>query len=357
MSKEKILLYAFYAAAVVALIAFVVTKSETLMYFATRGMFDNGDLYRFTKVRFFKTPYPAPLREAAEEPQMDPDSADIILIGDSFMEICRGFEPFPRQLAERTGMAVYPVYAGQAPDYFDPVYFCWRHNLDPEKKRTIVLERVERYIINSYLTPMDEDTSSFRELAGDEDETTWEELRERWFTGAERNYEVLLSSSDVTSPLVEAWNTFRFSVFGYISDETPSYSLAPPFLFYEEETSPVRKTSFYYPHSDSLVEQIAGNIAAMRDSLKSEYNADLVFMPVPSAYTLYHTLINNDVYDDYLPRLCRRLEEKGVRTIPLYEKFRQSKEVLYFSVDTHWNGAGVKIALDQTLDALSGHLH
>jgi hypothetical protein len=353
MNKEKILLYSIYLAGVISLMVFITTKSETLMDIATARMFNDGDLYRFAKIYSFKTKLPPQECKDDVSTDIDPDTTSIIIIGDSFMETCRGHKRFPVQISERLGKPVSSIYAGWTPEYFDPVYYCWKNNIDREKKRIVLVERVERYLIDSYGTGQDEDTSAFQDHENTLTEDFWSVQKRRWFTEAEKNYEVFLTSSDYTSPLIELWNTFRFTTLKQISSETPVYSLNPPFLFEAEEISRNDETSFYYPHTDSLIAQIADNIALQKDVLLSDYNAELVFMPVPNPYTLYHTFINNDTYDNYLPRLCSELEKRGVRTIQLYEKFREAKNILYFPTDTHWNAEGAAIAVDQTMNVLS----
>jgi hypothetical protein len=353
MYKEKFLLYFIYLAGIISLLVFITTKSEILMLKATEGMYRDGDLYRFAKVLFFKTKLPA--AECGDESvqEIDADTAEIFVIGDSFMESCRGHKRFPDMLSEKLGKNVYPIFAGQVWEYFDPVYIFWKYNIPRDKRRIVLLERVERYIIHTYGTEKDQDTSLFIEEAGTENESFWKITKRRWFTEAEKNYEVFLTSSDYTTPFMELWNTFRFFTLRQISDETPVYSLNPPFLFEAEEAMPGHVTSFYYPHTDSLIGQIAENITNLKAVLLERYNAELVFMPVPNPYTLYHPLINNDTYDNYLPRLCNKLEENGVRTIQLYQKFSESENILFFPTDTHWNASGAEIAVDQAVSVIS----
>ncbi len=78
----------------------------------------------------------------------------------------------------------------------------------------------------------------------------------------------------------------------------------------------------------------------------------MVFMAIPSKYTIYHTLINDDPYSNFLPRLYTGLKQRGISAIPLYDDFINSEEVLYFGTDTHWNGKGLSIALDNTVQLL-----
>lgn len=354
MTKDRILRGIISAAGIASAVVFITTKSETLMAFATRHMFEDGDLYRFAKVLSFKTELPERECREGDQPDMDPDTASILLIGDSFMETCRGHAPFPTQLSDRLGRSVYPEFAGEEPENFDPVYFCWKNELDPDRKRTVILERIERYIVSDFSARRREDPASFKKIAAATD-PSWESIvRRRWFTDAEKNYEIFLTSSDLTYPIVELWNTLRFAIFGQISDETPVYSVRPPFLFEKEEVTRGIVTSYYYPHTDSLIARIADNIAATGRALKREYGAELIFMPIPNPYTLYHTLVNRDPYDNFVPRLCIQLEERGIRTIRLYHRFRKAPEMLYFPTDTHWNADGAAMALDETMKVLSG---
>lgn len=347
MNKGRLLLVVLYAAGILAAAVFVVTKSETLMEAAVAGMYDHGDLYRFARVLHFKTELPPYQPEEEDLTAADPDTVPVIVIGDSFLESCRGHRPFPGLLSERLGEPVYPVLAGYALEYFDPVYFAWKAGLDPDRRRVILLERVERYVVSTYSARRDTSEAAFEETAAEQEETRWKTVRRRWFTGAQRNYEVFFSSSDCTSPVVELWNTFRFITLGQISEETPVYSLNPPFLFEREEALPGGVTSFYYPHTDSLIDAVAGIIAEMGAILRDRYNAELVFMPVPGSYTLYHRFVNNDAYDGFLPRLCDAVERKGTRTVRLYEVFRDSGEILYLPTDTHWNARGARLAVEE----------
>jgi hypothetical protein len=78
----------------------------------------------------------------------------------------------------------------------------------------------------------------------------------------------------------------------------------------------------------------------------------MVFMVIPSKYTINHTLLNNDPYNNFIPRIYKGLEERGVPVIQIYEEFKNSDEVLYYGTDTHWKSNGVTIALEKTVDLI-----
>ena len=343
------LLYIIYVAGILGLAVFVITKNEYLMSEFTRAMNDNGDLYRFAKARQFKVPFPAEEYPDEDIGLSNLDSIRLFVIGDSFLESCRGHQALPVELSGVLDEPIHVVQAGDSVEYFNPMYLFKKARITKGQPRVVIIERVERYIIDNFSDPLEDDP---RIEPLESEPSAWTAFERRWFTGAERNYEVFLTGSPVTGPLVELWNTACFSVFGRISEMTPVYSLHPPFLFYEEEVSRVKLNSFYAPHPDSSVEEIADYIAAARMTMKKRYNTELIFMAIPNSYTIYHKFINNDVYDGYLPRLEAQLKQRGVKTIDLYEKFMDSKEIVYFATDSHWNALGASIARELILKEL-----
>ena len=349
MSNGRLLLYIVYAAGVLGLAVFIITKNEFLMRALTRTMDDNGDLYRFAKVRLFKTSLPAEEYPDEEIDLSNLDSVRIFMIGDSFLESCRGHKALPVQLSQALAEPIHIVQAGDSTRYFNPLYLFKKAHITKDRPRIVILERVERYIIDDFSDTLETDPPMETQPSGG---SAWTVLERRWFTDAERNYEILLTSSSVTAPVIEMWNTAVFALLGRISDMTPVYSVNPPFLFYEEEVSREKPYGFYYPHPDSIIEDIADHIATARSLLKERFNTELVFLGIPNAYTIYHTFVNNDAYDNFLPRLETQLNRRGVKTIDLYEKFLDAKDIVYMPTDTHWNASGCAIAVQQTLQTL-----
>jgi hypothetical protein len=351
IKKEKILLTATYAAGILAAAVFIITKTESLMYAATQHMFDDGDLYRFAKVLDFKTPIP-PIEEILPD-EMELDEHDIFMVGDSFLDESRGYAPLWKQISQRMNTTVHPQESGNTPEDFNLLYYCKANGISKRVKRKIILERVERYIVSDFAEEFDDNPKIEASAPASEFSTFVDEITSRWFTNTEYNYEVFFSSSNVMTPLVELWNTAKFHLLNSISDKTPTYALAPPFLFYHEETARGSVTSFYYPHTDTLINAIADNIEMLNNGLFERCNLELVFMPVPNSYTLYHKFVNDDAYDNFLPRLCNEVERRGVKTIRLYERFAASNDILYFPTDSHWNERGLKIAVDEAVKVLS----
>ena len=134
---------------------------------------------------------------------------------------------------------------------------------------------------------------------------------------------------------------------------TPVYSLAyeTPWLFYYEQTND-EPTSFYYKHSQGEINTICDNIADLAEKLDEKYNMKMVFMPIPSKYTVYHDLLNNDEYNDFLPLLYKGLKERSITVINLYDEYINSDEILYYGTDTHWNRKGLDIAVNKTIKVI-----
>ncbi len=92
----------------------------------------------------------------------------------------------------------------------------------------------------------------------------------------------------------------------------------------------------------------------MGKELKKKYNFDFVFCPIPNKYTLYYNEVDkNAKYDDFLPRVYKGLEVRGVDYVNLYDEFIKSDTVLYFGTDSHWNNKGAQIAVDKIIEQIS----
>jgi hypothetical protein len=78
-------------------------------------------------------------------------------------------------------------------------------------------------------------------------------------------------------------------------------------------------------------------------------------MPIPNKYTLYHKFINNDAYNDFLPRLFAELDKRHICYIDVYHEFKNNSDTLYFGTDTHWNSKGIDIALNVLLEKMNWH--
>jgi hypothetical protein len=308
-----------------------------------------GDNYRDVKLK----PFQIRLPDAVGEPlRQSPPGAtagdDLFVTGDSYLPENRGHEPFVRQLSQKLGE---PAYFASLPPG-GPVCLFQKETpgAQARRKRIVVLERAERFLPElarpAACVPIVEPPAGARLLV--------RKLFNQVFMDSEERLRYLLLNSLLTAPLVETWNTQLYLRLGMLPELTPAVSLDPPYLFSRVEVDPELSTSFYYPHDDALISAIADNLERAAAKLRSDYGAELVFMPVPNKYTLYHRFARPDPYDDFLPRLYKELARRNVRYVDLYSPFMASPESVYLPTDSHWNGRGVSLALDAALPVIRG---
>jgi hypothetical protein len=297
-----------------------------IKHFREKGLPPAGEKYRFSK----------------DFPSMK--EADIFLFGDSFMDFTR-HKTFPERLND--SLHVRTFYAR----YDLPLQQFAEEGFTNEKRKILIYESAERYIYFRFTYP--------HELHFEPDNRglirkSLAEIRDKVFLdNTETLYQNLISRSYFTTGFYSSLKTFKFNTFGYITKLTPVYSLdqETPWLFYYDQVND-EPSSFYYQHSQEEIDNYCDNIADLAKKLDENYNMEMVFMAIPSKYTIYHTLVNDDKYNNFIPRIYAGLEERGVPVIPVYEDFMASDEVLYYGTDTHWTPAGLSIALDNTIKTL-----
>jgi len=256
---------------------------------------------------------------------------------------------FPEKLGDSLNKKVF--YARY--DY--PLRHFAENGFHNHKARILIYESAERYIPTRFLKPHElnppvDSRSKIRKTAA--------EIRDKIFLpDDEVRYDLFLTRSYFTYDIYSWLATFKFDVFGYIPATTPKYTLKEkdPWLFYMEEVND-KETSFYYQFSQEQIETICDNIADLAHKLKKYYNLDMIFMAIPSKYTIYHKFLNNDKYNNFLPLLYKGLEKRGICIVKLYEDYITSNEVLYYGTDTHWNEKGLNIALNKTIDLLMPYM-
>jgi hypothetical protein len=225
------------------------------------------------------------------------------------------------------------------------------HQFENSQEKILLFESAERYIPQRFDEPhrvslIVDPRSRFRKIAA--------EIRDYIFMpDNDILYGTLLSRNYLTSGIYSFNATLKFDIFKFITDMTPVYYLGDdrPWLFYHEQVNE-EPSSFYYQHSQHEIDTYCDNIADLASNLYIHYKLKMVFMAIPSKYTIYHTFLNDDPYNDFIPRLYTGLEKQGIPVIPLYEDFINSEEVLYFGTDTHWNAKGLSIAIDYTVELL-----
>jgi hypothetical protein len=336
-------LYAFIAIRVQSI--FNLGVSEKLI----TGYWDNtkyGELYYFNYIKHFKEKNIPMMGEKFQfsNQQASLDDADIIIFGDSFFDICRPVQ-YPAELSKRLQKKVHFAYN----DY--PLQYLNKNHYQSKTPKILIMGIVERYIpvkFASQHTPdytIDTQSELHKRISAVKDMV--------FNSRSEELFDALLKRSYLTTAVYSCIATIKFDLFGYVSKLTPKYYLndTVPWMFYHDEVNG-QITSFYYHHTDEEMERVSNNILDLSKQLKEKYNIELIFIPIPAKYTLYHSKINNDQYSNYLPELQRKFEEKGIKYIDFYDSFIQSKELLYIPTDGHWNQNGLELGVQLTTNYL-----
>lgn len=313
-----------------------------------------GELYYYNNfIRHFqeKDLPPAIRKYRNTEKHPDINNAEILTFGDSFFDFSR-MVTFPERLGDTLHKKVY--YRRMLDDHRPIVYLRQDHYTNT-KAKVLLYETSERFLAFRFLNRHDtvppvDHRNRIRKLAAAARD--WIFLED-----SEIKYTIMLQRSMLTSVIYSDIATFKFDMFDYITESTPVYTLRKdqPWLFYTDEVNG-DNSSFYYQFTDEEINRICDNIADLADLLKRKYDLQFIFMPIPSKYTIYHTLVNNDVYSGYLLKLYAGLDKKGIPVVKLYDKFRNSKDILYYGTDNHWNKKGLDLALEEALKVMAPYL-
>lgn len=336
--KDKLTKIVLYISGVFALFIFIIVRFEESPKFLlnpalyeteSKGIY--GDLYDLNLLEYFKIPvYDGGIMFSKKGNVNTLDSSGVVLFGDSFFGGTSSKSLFHERLQGLINLKTFFSNADA------PLMELAKLKLNSSKKRLFVFEIVERRIADYFKTSQkSEDKVGFIKS-----------IKGSLFNKVETKYDYLLHKSLLTSYFYEIINSFKFNYLNYISDLTPVYSVNPPWLFYHQEVSN-KNTGFYYNFSEKEIEEICINILDLKNKIKEIYNMEFVIIPVPNKYTIYHKIINNDSYNNFLPKLYDGLKKNGVPCIELYRDFITSEKTLYFSTDTHWNEDGEKIALQK----------
>jgi len=352
--SEKALKIIIYISGVVCLYAFLAIRFEPLFNAILKEKVipeywentEYGELYYFNFIKHFREKglpeHDVKYRFTDKHPSLE--EANIYLFGDSFFDFTR-MKTFPERLGDTLGMRSY--YARF--DY--PLQYLGEKGFKNDEEKILIYESAERYIPTRFTNPHHltdpvDSRSGIRQKVAD--------IRDMIFLeNTEVLYSQLMMRSYFTTGIYSLISTMKFDVFNYITDNTPKYSLEHeiPWLFYFDQLNG-EPSSFYYQHSREEINTYCDNIKDLSDKLYENYRMKMVFMAIPSKYTIYHGLINDHKYNEFLPRLYEGLEERGVPVVQVYDDFIQADTIIYYGTDTHWNKTGLEIALDNTLETL-----
>lgn len=342
MHRDRVMQILVYASGFLCALIFIGSKSRLVMeeWFPPNPR--NGDLYEMARVSAFYEPRPpidttrSPLRVE------NANDADLIVFGDSFTRAASGHATFVDQLADSTGKTVWIGGRYSRSALVD---------LDASRPRTVIIESIDRFIDLDFAGDL---TPAPAPPGRPEWFTTALDWRLRIFRNTELNSRLLIGNLPGGRTLVNALADARYEWLGEISEKTPIQTFDPPTLFYYQNIESGAETFFKgagYTHTDLEIENLADQLARLDRALHAK-NARLLFLPIPNKYLLYGGATESD--DQFLPRLHRALETRGVASIDLYTTYRRSPERVFWASDTHWNARGVELALGEIVAALEG---
>ncbi len=355
-NRQRLLLFGIRGLGIFSFIILLVAKCPYARVLNSLCVDDMvyGNTYRDAKLRPFKVRLPDPVGDvpAISDPKR-PGAHRLFFIGDCASQAHYGMKALVLQLSERLRE---PIYYDHLDDLLNPA--CLFQEEAPHSQapgRVLVVDSVEFALVRRLSksrpcpAPVSAKARPFESWAP----VVWSnKIINVLFLDIERRLHFLLTNSKLTAPFVESWNTALFARFCLLPASEPMVSLAPPFLFSSTETSPILSSSFYAPHDDALVLTIAKNLEEISNTLRSQYNVELIFLPVPNKFTIYHRFVTADRYDNFLPRLDEELRRRGVRTVRLYEPFLRSQEFVYHPSDSNWNRYGASITLEEVVRAI-----
>ena len=353
--NERLFKYLMYFAGVIALYAFLSVRilplfNAALVEDRSPEYFEftkYGEQYYSNYISHFREILPTPkdkYRLSERNPKLA--DADIIAFGDSFFDFSRQ-KTVAERLHDSLGVGVHAVRAWYPLDYLHS------NNYQNDSEKIIIYEVVERNLHDRFIEPHDlnwegNDYIDVGKLS------LFGKLRHYVFdVKSEELYSILLSESYLTSNFYSLIATVKFDWFGYMAPRTPVFSLQNryhvPFLFYDITTNDSPK-GFYFDHNDELIDIYTDHIADLEEQLYDKYSLRMILLPIPNKYTMYFDLVSpGDKYNDFLPRLYKALDKKGINYIDLYDRFLVADTLLYYGTDSHWNKAGVDIAVKELL--------
>jgi len=352
--KEKVLKILVYMTGGICLIAFLAIRFESLFNSLllepiVNGYWDKtkyGELYYFSMISHFREPGLPPAQPKFEYSarQASIEEAEILTFGDSFFEFSR-VKQFGERIADDFNKKVHTINTIRPLEYLESKNY---HDTLP---KLLILERVERGL------PLDFEKKQVLQIEKVSPDSklsaTDKILNMIFYSKSEELYDAMLKRSYLTTWIYSQIATIKLDLFGFITQLTPKYKKDGDYswLFYYDQVNE-KKSSFYYQFTQEQIDSICDNMGDLAAQFKKEYNIDLVYLPLPAKYTIYHTILNQDNYNNFLPRLFKGLDERGIKYVNVYNDFIDSRDTIFYRTDEHWNQKGFDIAYKKTIDYL-----
>lgn len=284
-----------------------------------------GDLYYMCQVDNFND-YVPPAKYKFRESfkQSPPDSADVIIFGDSFFDHSR-FPSIADRLHDSLGLKVCMIRNYYLPDSI----------LAKAKKGALIIAGiVERNIIETY-----------REDGNNAPSNSYKTklLNYIFPWDLERRYLLLSRRSCLTEGACDGIATFSFNFFHLynrgIQLDSASDKIFLGDVFRQPSKNPFKKIT------DLQIDSVVTQIQLTANKITRSGHA-FIFFPLPNKETIYYH--SNTPYNNFLPALYAKLKQRNIQVVDVYSLFKENAAgELYFRTDTHWNGNGISLGFNE----------
>jgi len=328
------------------------------------------DLYQMLWIDEFKQNYTIIPKNNLEESDIDLDGYDIWLMWDSFAETELSGARLGSFLASKFGDEILLLNNVDV-WYLDPRRYLEKIWYTGMERKILVLETVERYSWNrgmeygNYSSILSEivwgllweGTKNFTKdwTSGNEEILKQVQNDETWLTQVLLRWQEILFDNEFVNyfwrnnklifPVYHWLMEKRWEWFGWSNDKVHIGKDGMLFLQEALDFAEMEKT-------DEDLEVLAENILGLKNDLKRVYNIDLVFMIIPDKSTVYLEYLDyKTTYDDYIPRLQEKLEQKWIEFVDVYQKYLDYRadddsDLLYLKSDTHFTKVGKSLSVE-----------
>ncbi|MBU3205238.1 alginate O-acetyltransferase AlgX-related protein [Clostridium algidicarnis] len=344
-------------------------KIGTKLLDLNNGDYYYGDLYELSKLNDFKDKIPVDKKKLDDISIYD---SDIITMGDSFLEANLGSATLPYLLNEAISKKVYHLSRNDFLKYNDnPITFLKSIDYKKGDKKYLVLETVERYALErsvSYVEAINTPSTVY-ETGGTKSLDTALNVSNSSSAGISpiknhsykniiakikgafdsNKFDYFFYNNKLFSPIDKLNKNFRFKLLDEVEKTTPKYSTDPGMLFYVEDVN--------FNNLDIQSEPInmfANNIARLQDTLLEDYNIELIFVLIPTKYSIYGKYTKDyKLYNDFIPRSYKELNKHNINTFDTYNLFINEDSIeddlLYYKGDSHFTPRGKNLVLKHIL--------
>ena len=344
--NKKIGLILCWLSLLIAIFLLVGGKSKTigrkLLVDKNVGDISYGDLYGMAGLTDYKFPIPVVNYNSTTTLQ----DADVITLGDSFFQAKFETKGMPDLLADNLKLKVFDPHEILG----NPLVYLANHNYQKGKAKIVIVETVERYAAKrmaSYDEKIATSTppSDLKQTINDSAYTMFDQTDLNYFF----KYNIFFNP-------IRLWlNDLEFKTTGITNQNIGRYSINPPMLFYSEDVDFDTNQ-----HLDTYLQTYAQKVKQLRDTLKNQYNLDMIYVIVPNKYTIYNYLDKDSSYNNFIPKIQTELAKNNINFVDLYSPYTQyiktdNSKLLYYPNDTHFTPIAKNILIDELVEKIYEH--